>query len=361
MAGRGDRDQVGDRVDAVLRGRSPGWSGSGCSQNVGAEVPGVEPHVRVAGLVHPAGDRLGDHVARREVGELVHALHEAVALEVDEEGALAAHRLGDQRLLAARVGAEVHHRRVELHELQVAQRRARPAARRAIPSPVETAGLVVWAKTWPSPPLASTTARQRTAPTPSRWPSPITCRVTPGDARRAVGVEQQVDGERVLDDLDLGRPLDRGDQRALDLGAGRVAAGVRDPVAVVAALAGQRQLAVGAWSKLVPSAISSRTASGPSVTRTRTASGRRRRRRRRGCRLVLAGVSPGPSAAAMPPCAHWVEPAASTSLVTTRSLSPVALVGARRSARRCRSRSRRRRRGWSTRLGRGQAPGTPGD
>ena len=35
------------------------------------------------------------------------------------------------------------------------------------------------------------------------------------------------------------------DQRALDLRAGGVAAGVRDPVAVVAALAGQREHAVG--------------------------------------------------------------------------------------------------------------------
>ena len=112
-----------------------------------------------------------------------------------------------------------------------------------MPSPVETAGFVVCENTWPRPPLASTTARQWTAPTPSRWPSPITCRVTPATPP-SVG-EQQVDGERVLDDLDLRAPLDRGDQRALDLGAGGVAAGVRDPVAVVAALAGQRQLAVG--------------------------------------------------------------------------------------------------------------------
>ena len=47
-----------------------------------------------------------------------------------------------------------------------------------------------------------------------------------------------------------GRRLDRGDQRPLDLGAGGVAAGVGDPVAVVAALAGQRQVARRGWSKL---------------------------------------------------------------------------------------------------------------
>ena len=63
----------------------------------------------------------------------------------------------------------------------------------------------------------------------------------PGDA--TVLVEQQVDRQRVLDDLDLGRRLDRRLQRPLDLGAGRVAAGVRDAVAVVATLAGQAQVA----------------------------------------------------------------------------------------------------------------------
>ena len=102
---------------------------------------------------------------------------------------------------------------------------------------------MVWENTWPRPPLASTTARQRTAPTPSRWPSPITCSVTPATPPSAA--QQQVDGERVLDHLDLGGPRDRRDQGALDLGAGGVAAGVGDPVAVVAALAGQAELAVG--------------------------------------------------------------------------------------------------------------------
>ena len=130
VAGRGDRDQLGHRVDAVRSGRWRGSSGTASPRIVGAEVPGVEPHVRAALLVHPPRDRLGDHVARREVGELVLALHEAVALAVDQEGALAAHRLGDQRLLPAGVGAELHHGRVELHELQVAQHRTGPQRQR---------------------------------------------------------------------------------------------------------------------------------------------------------------------------------------------------------------------------------------
>ena len=112
----------------------------------------------------------------------------------------------------------------------------------AIPSPVATAGLVVWENTWPSPPLASTTARHST------WPDAVDLALAEhvqGHPRHAaVGGGHQVDRQRVLDHLDLGGPLDRGDQRPLDLGAGRVAAGVGDAVAVVAALAGQRQDAV---------------------------------------------------------------------------------------------------------------------
>jgi hypothetical protein len=144
----------------------------------------------------------------------------------------------------------------------------------------------------------------------------------PGDAATLLdrAVEEQVDRQRVLDDLDLRRPLDGSDQRPLDLGAGRVPAGVGDPVAAVAALAGQRQLAVGVWSKLVPSAISSRTASGPRDQDPDRVEVARAGARDERVALVLARGVPGPSAAAMPPCAHWVEPAASTSLVTTRIL-----------------------------------------
>ena len=47
-------------------------------------------------------------------------------------------------------------------------------------------------------------------------------------------------------------PVQRGDQRAGDLGAGGVAAGVRDAVAVVAALAGQLDLAPGVAVELRP-------------------------------------------------------------------------------------------------------------
>ena len=123
-------------------------------------------------------------------------------------------------------------------------RRVAPArSARAIPSPVETLGLVDWENTWPRPPEASTTARQCTAPTPSRWPSPSTCRVTP--ATPPSSARSRSTASACWIDLDGRGPLDGGDEGALDLRAGGVAAGVGDAVAVVAALAGQRQLAVG--------------------------------------------------------------------------------------------------------------------
>ena len=68
----------------------------------------------------------------------------------------------------------------------------------------------------------------------------MTCRVTP--ARAAVGVRQEVQDEGVLDRAQAAR-ADRLDERPGDLGAGRVAARVRDAAAVVAALAGQLELA----------------------------------------------------------------------------------------------------------------------
>ena len=56
---------------------------------------------------------------------------------------------------------------------------------------------------------------------------------------------------------------DRGDERARDLRARGVAARVRDAVAQVTALAGERDVAGSSVSKRAPSAMSSRTASGP--------------------------------------------------------------------------------------------------
>ena len=53
-------------------------------------------------------------------------VHEAHPRAVDEECALAADRLRDERLLAAGARTEQEHRRVELHELQVGDPRPGP-------------------------------------------------------------------------------------------------------------------------------------------------------------------------------------------------------------------------------------------
>ena len=75
-----------------------------------------------------------------------------------------------------------------------------------------------------------------------------------------------------------------------------------------------------AVSNTAPRATSSRTRAGPSVTSTSTARGSHRPApaTRVSCRCA-AGESDGSSAAAMPPCAHTVEPDARMSLVTSRT------------------------------------------
>ena len=130
---------------------------------------------------------------------------------------------------------------MELHELEVAQRRTGPERQR---HPVTGGDRGVGGL---GEDLAEPAAGQHDGPA-QHLADTVDLALAehvqghPGDA--AVGGGHQVDRQRVLDHLDLGGPLDRGDQRPLDLGAGRVAAGVGDPVAVVAALAGQRQDAV---------------------------------------------------------------------------------------------------------------------
>jgi hypothetical protein len=81
----------------------------------------------------------------------------------------------------------------------------------------------------------------------------MTCSVTPHTAPSASC--EQVDDEGVLDDLDarvVEHPVQRGDERAGDLGTGGVAAGVGDAVAVVATLAGQLDLTAGVTVELRP-------------------------------------------------------------------------------------------------------------
>ena len=76
-------------------------------------------------------------------------------------------------------------------------------------------------------------------------------------------------------------------------------------------------------SNLAPRAINMRTASGPSVTSTRTAWLSQRPAPATNVSFSWAsGESPSPRAAAMPPCAHFVEPSSTFALVTSKTDKP---------------------------------------
>ena len=264
--------------------------GKRCSSRSCAEVPGVEQHVVVAALAHPAVDRLGDDVARGEVGQrVVVGRDDPLAGEVDEDRALAADRLRHQRLLPGRAGAEPQRRGVELHELQVGDLRAGPQRER---HPVagrdrRVGGAGVH--------LAEAAGREHDGPGQHGADAVLAALAEhvqrdAGGAAVRVGAAGRGRG-RARRAGCAGTAADRGDERALHLRAGRVAAGVHDPVAGVAALAGQREragaVAVEGRAQLDELAQPAR---GPRCT----APGRRRRRTarrpRRGC---PAGAPPG--------------------------------------------------------------------
>jgi hypothetical protein len=91
------------------------------------DTPTVEEQGCIARFGQSACHRAGDDVARGEVREGVHTREHRPARGVADDRAGAAQRLGEQGPLARRTGLE-EHRRVELHELEMAQ--GRPRTRR---------------------------------------------------------------------------------------------------------------------------------------------------------------------------------------------------------------------------------------
>ncbi len=240
MRGGSDRDQVGDRVDAVrAAGRQDGREALGPHR--GAEVAPVQVHVLGAGELHPPGDRLGDDVPRRQLVQLVLPDHEAHAVGVHQVRALAADRLGDQRLLALGVRAEPQHGRVELDELQVGH--LGPGAQRQRHAVTGGDGRVGGGGEH----LAHAAGGQHHRPGADRADAvalALAHHVQGQAGRVARRVGQQVEHQCVLDQLDARVGAHRLDQRPRYLRTGGVAAGVRDPAAVVTALAGQQDLAL---------------------------------------------------------------------------------------------------------------------
>ncbi len=240
MGGGGHRDRLGDRVDAV--GAASGQDRREAPlPHLGPEVPGVEVHVLGVLLPHPARDRLGDDVPGRQLGQLVLPQHEADPVRVHQVRALAPYRLGDQRLLALGARAQEEHGRVELDELQVgdlgpgAQREGHAVAgrdRRVGGGGEDLAH------------AAGGEDHRGGVDGADAVVLPLVHDVQGHPGRTARRVRQEVQDEGVLDGVHAPVAY-RLDQGAGDLGAGRVPARVGDPAAVVAALAGQRDLAPG--------------------------------------------------------------------------------------------------------------------
>ena len=101
-----------------------------------------------------------------------------------------------------------------------------------MPSPVDTGGFVVTANSCPAPPVASIVWRARISIV-------LAVGVQRAHTDAAAVLDDQVDGEAALADLDQVERVHRGDQRPLDLGAGRVTTGVHDARHRVTTLAGQ--------------------------------------------------------------------------------------------------------------------------
>ena len=124
MAGRVNRDQLVDRVHAQVGAGELGDVGQLRLQDVRAEVADVDVDVVLvragaAALQHFEHHRAGDDVARRQVDDRRRvALHESLALAVEQPTTLTAHGFGDQDAQPGQPG------RVELVKLHVLQRKS---------------------------------------------------------------------------------------------------------------------------------------------------------------------------------------------------------------------------------------------
>ena len=187
-----------------------------------------------AGLPHALVDGARDDIAGREIRQWVHAGHERDTVAVAQHRALAPQRLREERSGHRRV---VQRRRMELDEFEIGARdpgaeRERDAVtgrQRRIRGDREA--------------LADTARREDDVRGPHRLYRPVGTQRS--DPARVPALDDQFDREPAFADLDR-RGLDRGHQRAFDLGARRVAAGVHDARERVAAFPCEEETPAGA-------------------------------------------------------------------------------------------------------------------
>ena len=126
MRARYNRDELTRRVDS---GRAARRRNGGKPLLEPVDRAGIQVHARVAGGPQPSVDRRGNNVTRRQIAHRVNACGHRIPARINQSGAFAAHSLADQRPAPLSVAVE-QHGRVELNELQVANRRARPQRKR---------------------------------------------------------------------------------------------------------------------------------------------------------------------------------------------------------------------------------------
>ena len=231
-----DRDEVHRGVDAVLEARGEN-RGEACGP---VDPAPVQPDVVGPPRPHLPHDRFRHHVARRELLQGMDPDHEALPPVVEEDRALTSHRLRDQRLLPGDRGPEVHHRRVELHELHVGDDRACPQTQ-SDPITGRDAGIRGGGEDLSDP--AGRQHHRRRQDRTHTVDLPLADHVQRHALGRPRLVLKQVEDQCVLDDLD---PLSHlGDQGTQDLRPGGVTAGVGDPVGEMSALPGQGDVPIG--------------------------------------------------------------------------------------------------------------------
>ena len=227
---RADGDELLGDVELEL-GADPRDGGEPRADAGGVEVAQVEEHLGGACGPHLGHDRAGHDVARRQLPVGVVAGHEALALLVDQVGALAAHRLADE---PPRRPSDVEGRGVELHELHVLEHRARPVG----DGDAVACGHIGVCRL--AVDLADAAARQDRLLGPHQRDAVHLAREDGAQALAVVG--EQVHDEGVVEALDAGARRHLRHKRLLHLGARGIALGVDDPGTRVAALAGEREL-----------------------------------------------------------------------------------------------------------------------
>ncbi len=223
-------------------------------------------------------DRARHPVAGRQIAGRIRALHERLARVVDEPGAFATKRLGQQE---PRLPGHLERRRMKLHELEIAHRRASPIRHgdTVAGRDERIRGLAV--------DVPGAAGREQHGPRPRDTRRPVLANHP--NARAAAVVDDQVHRACVIDGLHAGHARRLEPEDATDLTSGGISR-VKYAARAVRAFDRQRELPIRARSNSAPHAMSSRTYPGPSSTRTRTA---RSSHRPSPAAIVSAGVQVG--------------------------------------------------------------------